>query len=587
MENLKEKEQKNKLSSIKLQKYFSPRGTKQNKNKNSLFTQKKKIKNEIESMSQESRNVFREALSKYSFETEVFIPSSLRLSKKEYKNKNYLLNTIISFEDKLKNQKEFITPIKNETNRFSKQYKLIHEENNDHQKNYLNNLQKYYEGMGYSRSGLEYTGSDNIFSPSSILDQDFGNNIQEDANRYGNSEYKKDYHKDKILLKKWRKTVKETKDNKNRARNRDLEEEEKEELNIKEDLLKIEAETRIEREKERKREEMQKELEQIKQNLIEEERIRNMSREEYFNYNLELKNDIKKTKESLEEFNNNNTENNRSNRRSSITNLKNSFSPHSNRIDSNKRKNFILSEKKINRKRNSVYNNIYSSININNFQARNKNNLGKILLLNNQSPASLTENNIRSLDKLTTCVVTKEKDFLPKINTINFNKETVAFDPNDDYMTKLGKIKNQKLINKMIQSNELDNLYKSVYNNKKYFFERYPTKNVETYFKKFTNKRIPILNFKKGSNIHGLLDDLQHIVKKSDFSKIVESNSSVKREINHKNEYSPKKLLDEKKFDVDKIQEMDVKIPDLHYKFAEDLLTDKNMDLFIKKHKHK
>ena len=55
--------------------------------------------------------------------------------------------------------------------------------------------------------------------------------------------------------------------------------------------------------------------------------------------------------------------------------------------------------------------------------------------------------------------------------------------------------------------------------------------------------------------------------------------------MNHKNEYSPKKMLDDKKFDVVKIQEMDVKIPDLHYQFAEDLLTDKDMDIFINKHK--
>ena len=572
MENIKEKEHKIKLKTIKLRKYFFPKGKKQNKNKFSLSSQKKKIKNEIESMSNENRNIFREALNKYSFETEVFIPSSLRISKKEYKNKNYLLNTLISFEDKLNEQKEFITPIKNETNRFSKQYKLIQEENGGHQRNYLNNLQKYYEGLGYSRSGLEFSRSDNIFSPSSILDQDFGNNIQKDAYRYGNAEYRKDYLKDRILLKKFGKSVKETKDNKNRAKNRDLREDQKEEVtNIKEDILRIETENLIQREKEKKREEMQKELEQIKKNLIEEDRIRNMNKEEYFNYNLELKNDIKRTKESLKEFNNINSEDAHLNRRYSVYNLKYSFSPESNKlsIDSNKRNNFVLSEKK-NKKRNSI---ICKSTNFVN------------IFLNRQSPISITENNVRPLDRLTTCVVTKKKDFLPKINTINVNKETEAYDPNDDYMTKLGKIQSQKLRNKMIQFNELDNLYKSIYNNKKYFFERYPSKNVEEYFKKFTNKRISTLDFKKGSNIHGLLDDLQHIVKKSDFSKIVVSNSDVKREMNHKNEYSPKKMLDDKKFDVVKIQEMDVKIPDLHYQFAEDLLTDKDMDNFIKKHK--
>lgn len=216
-------------------------------------------------MSNENRNIFREALNKYSFETEVFIPSSLRISKKEYKNKNYLLNTLISFEDKLNEQKEFITPIKNETNRFSKQYKLIQEENGGHQRNYLNNLQKYYEGLGYSRSGLEFSRSDNIFSPSSILDQDFGNNIQEDAYRYGNAEYRKDYLKDRILLKKFGKSVKETKDNKNRAKNRDLREDQKEEVtNIKEDILRIETENLIQREKEKREKKCKKNWSKLK-----------------------------------------------------------------------------------------------------------------------------------------------------------------------------------------------------------------------------------------------------------------------------------------------------------------------------------
>ena len=191
MENHKEKDQKNKKQKTKIQKYYSHRGFVQKKNKfyNSLFAQRKKIKNEIESMPHESRNTFREALNKHSFGFEVFIPNTLRVSKKEYKKKNYLLNTLISFEGKLREQKELINPLKKETKRFSKQYKLIHKENTGHQRDYIKNLQDYYENIGYTRSGIEYKESDNIFTPSSILDQDFGRNIQEDAFKYSNAEY--------------------------------------------------------------------------------------------------------------------------------------------------------------------------------------------------------------------------------------------------------------------------------------------------------------------------------------------------------------------------------------------------------------
>ena len=90
------------------------------------------------------------------------------------------------------------------------------------------------------------------------------------------------------------------------------------------------------------------------------------------------------------------------------------------------------------------------------------------------------------------------------------------------------------------------------------------------------------MNTKKGSNVHGILDDLQHIVQKNDFFKIVESNSDVKKEINHKNEFSNRKLLDDKKFDVEKIQELDVKIPDMHYQFAEELLSNSTTENFFK-----
>lgn len=582
MENKKEKDQKNKKqkTKIKIQKYYSHRGLRQNKNFNSLFAQRKKIKSEIESLPSESRNTFREALNKHSFGVEVFIPNTLRVSKKEYKKKNYLLNTLISFEDKLRDQRELINPLKKETNRFSKQYKLIIKENTGHQRDYIKNLQDYYENMGYSRSGIEYRGSDNIFSPSSILDQDFGNNIHEDAFKYGNVEYKTDYHKDQNLIKKWKKGVKDTKDNKNRAKKRDLKEEvtnykydydENYEENIEEHLHEIE----LEKVKEKEREEMQKELEKIKKNLMEESRIRNMSRKEYYNYSHNLKKDIKKAKESLEEFNNN-TENLNLENRLQISNVKSIFTPNSYRRISKaptKRNSYLFSDKKIktDKRKKSIHDYIYG----NDSKTRNVDRIGKNLYSKNQAPMTLTEN-IRQYDKYKSTILNQKGESFPKINVTNsINNEIDIFEEDDNFKDKIGKIKNQKLIRKMIQNNALDNLYKFVYNNKKYFFERYPSKSVETYFKTYTNRRIPKLNVRKGSNVHGLLDDLQHIVKNNDFCKIVESNSDVKKEINHKNEFTHRKLLDDKKFDVDKIQEMDVRIPDMHYQFAEELLSNK------------
>lgn len=103
-------------------------------------------------------------------------------------------------------------------------------------------------------------------------------------------------------------------------------------------------EIEIEKEKERHREEMQKELEEIKKNLMEESRIKNMSRKEYYNYSLDLKNDIEKAKESLKEFGKNNTEYLNFDNKLKISNLKNLFTPNSYRTSktSTRKKNFYF-----------------------------------------------------------------------------------------------------------------------------------------------------------------------------------------------------------------------------------------------------
>ena len=401
--------------------------------------------------------------------------------------------------------------------------------------------------------------------------------------------YKTDFHKDQNLIKKWKKGIKDTKDNKNRAKKRDVKEEdsnykydyENSVENIEEHLLEIE----LEKEKEKQREEMQKELEEIKKNLMEESRIKNMTRKEYYMYSLDLKNDIKKAKESLEEFDNNNTEYLNLDNKLKISNLKNIFTPNLYRVSkaSTSKKNSILDDirAKTDKKRISIHDYIFGNDN----KTRNSDNLGKNLYSKKQAPLTMTEN-IKKYDKYKMYILNQKKEPFPKINsTKSINNEINIFELDDDLKEKIGKIKNEKLIKKMIQFNALDHLYKSVYINKKYFFERYPSKSVETYFQTYTNRRIPILNIKKGSNVHGLLDDLQHIVKKNDFYKIVESNSDVKKEINHKNEFSNRKLLDDKKFNVEKIQEMDVKIPDLHYQYAEELLSNQPTDNFYTKYK--
>ena len=316
MENNEEELKKIKQSKIKLMKHFFQ---KKNKSKNNIFSLQKKVKNELKTLPAESRHIFHVALKKHSFDKEVFIPSSLRITQKEYKDKDYMLNTLVAFENKMNKQKKYVEPLRKENNIFAKRYKYIKEENLEHQKDYIKTVQKLYENMGYKRSGIEFKNFENLFSPSFVLDHDFGKNVKIDSYKYSNIEYKKDFQIDQNLIKKFEKGVKETKDNKNRARYKELEDEsgviidDYENMNKtadeknKENLIKLEKEILIQMEKEKEKEQKRKELELIKKSLIEEERIKNMTKREYFFYNLQLKRDIQKINESLEEFNKTNS----------------------------------------------------------------------------------------------------------------------------------------------------------------------------------------------------------------------------------------------------------------------------------------
>ena len=394
--------------------------------------------------------------------------------------------------------------------------------------------------------------------------------IQEDAYKYSNMDLKKDYNIDNKLLKKWQKGVQETKENKIRAKSFAEEDEMK--------GVEDEETKEKEKEKEYKKVLLQKELEKIKKNLMEENRIRNMSRKEYFYYNNQIKNDIKTTKKLLEEFDENKNNSFFKSNRLSINSIDNNRISKTYKIvhpsqPKNYKEKIVFSsldlskdnqDRKIKKERNKkVVKNYLSS----KFQIRK--------ILNDNSPVAITENNVFiSSDKIND----GKRDSLPKLPMMMETKE--GYNSKDFTITENNKIQKEKIISEMLikkrkQSRELDKLYNLVYNNKKNFFEKYPYKSVESYFKKYTNKRIPVVNYRKGSNIHGLLEDLQQIVKKKDFYKIAESSNDVKKEYINKRGLSHNKLIDDNNFDVNKIQEMDDRIPELHYIYAEDLLTNK------------
>ena len=481
------------------------------------ISRKEKIDNEISIMPNDHRKIFRNALNKYSFDFEVFIPSSLRITKNEYKDKDYLINNLVTFENKLKERKQFVNPLKKETKRFSRQYKLIKEENYEKQREYLENLENLYAKIGYNSSTIKYKTTDNIFSPSSLLEQDFGINIQSDAYKYSNQEYKKDYNKDQILIKKWKHGIKDVKDKKMVSVKKDEKNEQKNN-----------------EEESKEKEEFRKELEKIKNKMLEEERIKNMSKKEYREYSGQLKNDIKKVKESLNEF-----------------------------------------------KYKQLINNLTYKI----MNASNKKNYKEKIVFASPQPRKENTNRILKTESNKETIKRKVSKF-PKggnffdiLSSLNNQKKESPKKNNKKPLSKDEKVFKNKKEQRLY---ELDNLYKLIFNNQKDFFDKYPLKNVEDYFKKYTTKRISKVNSDKGSNIHGLVEDLQDIVQKNEFYKIAELSNDIKREFNSKNGQPYNKYLSEKA-DIEKIKEIDEKIPILHYEFAEDLLTNKAVENFANK----
>ena len=572
--NEKEKEKKNlKQSKIKLNKFYSPR--RKGENQYEILTTKKKIENEISSITKENRNDFVEALNKYNFDTEVFIPRSMSINKNKYKNKNYLLNNLISFEAKAQERKRIVGPLRVETNRFTKQYKLIREENEEHQKEYLKSLENYYQEIGYNVNSIEYQNTDNIFKPSSVLDHDFGMNLQEDSYKYSDIDLKKDYSVDQNLLKKWQKGIEEAKEKRSRAKR------------IEEENEMLGNEIREEkREKEKEREYrnivFQKELDKIKNKLKEENRIRNMSREQYFYYNRQIKKDIKNTKKLLKEFNE--SKNN------------SYFNPNklkANTIDSNR---VSRTYKILHPTQNKNYKEkiVFSSLVLSNKKEEKKikKEKSKKIRKNYLSPKyqipDRIKNNSTSIPE-NNLFISSNKNKIKNDNKISlplilFDQDNENENKNDYKETKKNKNKMNKeeiksgiFLKKKQKENELENLYNLIYNNKNTFLERYPSKSVEKYFRKYTNKKIPVVNFKKGSNIHGIIEDLQNIVKKNEFYKIAESSNEVKEDILKKG-LSNNKLDEDKVLDIDMIQELDERIPELNYYFAENLLLNKTKE---------
>ena len=484
------------------------------------LSKKKKLEEELYTISKENRNIFRNALNKYNFDLEVYVPQNL--TNKEYSNKNYLINKLIYIEKMNKDIKEKIRPIEKETKLFSKQYKLIKADNKDHQKTYINNVEQLYQKNGYKIENIEYKDNENIFTPSFLLDKKFGKDQNKDVSKYSKQDF--DFNLDKMVLQKLNIASNKYGENSNNENN---------ENNINQ-FKKLNSNVNwISNEKD----------EEMKKEILEEQKIMNMSKREYRAYNRKLKKDINAIKKRIYELNNTNTNFNNTQSEGGLNTIRTNYT------GSNLKMNFGFKDK------------IDNNQNVEPKKISKRKDEGNNIFLS-----------ARGLD-----LETDFNQFLPSINSIVENKKEKDKDKEQKNKNKTvpNILKNKKIKyfkGNNLKQNKTKKLY-SLLNNRKGNYE-FPYQEIESYLKKHTKRQLPRINPSVGSNIHGILDDFQNQVKDNSFSSIAKGNEFIR--IDMDNNY----VSDNNKSLENKVEKMDEKIENLHFTVLDKLLSLNKKELF-------
>ena len=173
------------------------------KNILSFISSRNKIEKILKVLPMKTQLSFRKALSPYKFTDEIFIPNTLEI-KKEFSNKNYFYNNLVKFNQNLYYNKKKLKNLNDDTNIFSKQYKLIRAENENNNNNYLYHISELYKINGYDMKNLNYTKRDNLFDQS-ILTENV-KNIEDTLKKENYFDVKKEtnylFKTEKILINK-------------------------------------------------------------------------------------------------------------------------------------------------------------------------------------------------------------------------------------------------------------------------------------------------------------------------------------------------------------------------------------------------
>ena len=92
---------------------------------NTLLTYEEKLKNELDSIPKLHQKFFMNSLAKHKFDSDVYIPQNNEKNRKIYPNKDYLLNKIVIFDNKVNKQKKKIDAISKDFSNFFKFYNFL------------------------------------------------------------------------------------------------------------------------------------------------------------------------------------------------------------------------------------------------------------------------------------------------------------------------------------------------------------------------------------------------------------------------------------------------------------------------------
>ena len=506
----------------------------------------------INNLPQSLHKNFHLAISPYKFDKEIYIPKNLSNNKIEYQNKNYLLNSLISFNNRYQNQKKYMSELKKETDKFSHQYELVKSDNEKNKHNYLANVQEMYKIKGYNMKDLLYARNENIFNPSLLLESD--NKLDIICKTESNDEIKKENK----YLEHFQKIIKNKSYNKN-------DNDDKENLDnnnnvnspIKKPSNSIIPDSYADA------------MEKVKQKIMEEIKTQNMSLSALKKINRDLKNEISITQNSIidcnEEYKNKHLY------------IEETFLSSKGMIRSGKRRGDNEKQKKKKKKVNKSVDeeikreNIFSSD-----DEINKNNLIESPIKNeNEQIFDEIDDNINEfLDKND---VNKRGSYLVNIKNSDIknnddemiikHKKTEKYEPKKNKMSEREKYlelkkKKEKRLQK-VYNNILKNNFKS------------QQREIVNYINKFTDKTITPVDNKIGSNLHGFMGEFKKKVNSTNIADIAKKVNDEKRNIYNKNsnlkniEYNN---IQSMMLNVDNLKDTDENINKLEYDYAEQLL---------------